>query len=320
MQTIFVTGADGYAGSFLAQQLRLRGYTVVAGVRNRARKLFYERNFGRAIVCDVSDAIAVARAIASARPNAVVHLAGEAHPQNAGAQPLLAYQSLVTAWANVLDAVRRICPRARVLMVSASDVYGTAGADGRPLREDVTPQPVTTFGSLKLAAESIAHTYFQKFHLNVTIARPFHYTGPGQPDSFFYGAVRRRLSEWNPATNGETLSLPDLECRRDLLHVMDVVDAYERLLQDGRPNETYNVCSGTARTCRELVQLMAQTARLSVQFVSQTPAEGEETIPVLCGDNTKLRTELNWQPTRTVEGALQELMRGPQRQPVPQLT
>ena len=315
MQTIFVTGAEGFAGTLLIQQLQQRGYQVVAGVRNRARKLAYERQHGKAIVCDVSDAINVARAIASANPEAVVHLAGESHAWAAGQQPLMAYQSIVTAWANVLDAVRRSCPRARVLMVSSCDVYGNAGRDGRPLREDTPPQPVSTFGSLKLAAESIAHTYFHRYHLNVTIARPFHYTGPGQPDGFFFGAVAKRLAEWNPQTDGDELALPDLSCRRDLLHVRDVVYAYERLLNDGKPNETYNISSGEARTCREIVETLAQAARLPIRFVDEPTPDDEESIPILCGDSTKLRTQLAWQPTYTVDGALQDLVRSYQQQP-----
>lgn len=318
MQTIFVTGAEGYAGNLLSQQLRQRGYAVVAGVRNRARKLAYERNFGKALVCDVTDAINVARAIASARPDAVVHLAGDSHPRAATDQPLAAYQSIVTAWANVLDAVRRTCPRARVLLVSACDVYGNAGQDGHPLSETDTPQPASTFGALKLAAESIAHTYFKRHHLNLTIARPFHYTGPGQPESFFFAAVAKRLARREAATPGNELVLPDLSCRRDLLHVQDVVNAYERLLVDGEPNEVYNVCSGQARTCREIVDTMVQVARVSVRLTEQPTEQDGEFVSALCGDNTKLRTKLGWQPTHTVDGALQDLVRSFQRQGVPQ--
>jgi GDP-4-dehydro-6-deoxy-D-mannose reductase len=319
VQTIFVTGAEGFAGNLLTQQLRQSGYHVWAGVRNRARKLAYERQQGQAIVCDVSDAINLARAIASAKPDAIVHLAGFSHPHAATEMPLDAYQSIVTAWANVLDAVRRITPRARVLLVSACDVYGKAGGDGSALREDTPPQPVSTFGKLKLTAESIAHTFYERYHLNLTIARTFHYTGAGQPEAFFFGSIAQRLASWDPAVQGDELALPDLQCRRDLLHVRDVISAYERLLQDGKPNETYNVCSGEARTCGEIVQVMAQTLRAPVRITEQ-PADdaNDEQVPVYLGDNAKLRTELGWNPTQTLEGALQELIRSYQHHPAVQ--
>ena len=318
MQSIFVTGAEGFAGTLLTQQLRQRGYRVVAGVRNRARKLAFERQSGKAIVCDVSDAINVARAIASVRPDAIVHLAGYSHPRAATENPLEAYQSTVTGWANVMDAVRRTVPRARILLVSACDVYGNAGSDGQPLSESTVPQPVSTFGSLKLAAETLAHTFYEKYHLNLTIARPFHYTGAGQPETFFYGAVAKRLARWDVGTDGDQFSWPDLSCRRDLLHVQDLVDAYERLLHDGEPNEVYNVCSGDARTCSEIVQMMIQTLRLPISLSDQPAELDDEFVPTYCGDNAKLRAAIGWQPTHTVDGAVQDLVRSYQRQHVPE--
>ncbi len=315
MQTIFITGAEGFVGTVLTQHLRQRGYRVVAGVRNRARKLAYERRFGKAIVCDVSDAINVARAVASVKPDGVVHLAGYTHTHDTNEQPLEAYQSIVSGWANLLDAVRRTVPRARVLLISACDVYGRAGH--QPVREDAPLAPVSTFGALKVTAESVARTFSEKYCLNLSVARPFHYTGPGQPDTFFYGSVARRLANWDLETDGDELALPDLRCRRDLLHVHDVVDAYERLLHDGQPNQTYNVCSGEARTCAEIVQVMAQSLRLPLRLVDAPSSADDEFVDIFWGDNTKLRSELGWQPTHTADGALQELVRSYYRQPVP---
>jgi GDP-4-dehydro-6-deoxy-D-mannose reductase len=309
---VFVTGAEGFAGTYVVELLAQGGYEVVAGVRNRARKLAYERQSCKALVCDIADAINVARAIASVRPTAVIHLAGLAHPEDAADDPLLGYQTIVTSWANVLDAVRRMVPRAKVVLASACDVYGDAGRDGHPLVETTPSQPISTFGSLKRAAESIAHTFFRDYHLNVTIARPFHYLGAGQSDRFFFGAVARRLAEM-PSTDGENhLWLPDLSCRRDLLHVRDVATAYQRLMEDGRPNETYNICSGQAPTCREIVGLMAGQLGLDVQLAEDPPADGGTHVPVLCGDNTKLRTELKWEPTHTVQDAVRELIESTQ--------
>ncbi len=317
MRTIFVTGAEGFVGTHLVQHLRQRGYDVVGGVRNRARKLAMERRNGKALVCDVSDAINVARAVASAKPDGIIHLAGTTRTADATDEPLGAYQSIVSAWANLLDGVRRATPRARVLLISACDVYGAAGGSGQPLSETTPCAPVSTFGSLKSAAETIAHTFFRNYHLNITIARPFHHIGPGQSNQFFFGSIARRLAEWNIAASGTTLSLPDLNFKRDLLHVADVVSAYERLLTDGKPNEIYNVCSGTARTVRETVELLVRAANLplSVQPQESTPQAGQ--IQTLVGDNGKLRQGLSWQPTRTIEQAAVEILAELQRPATP---
>ncbi|MBN2446138.1 MAG: GDP-mannose 4,6-dehydratase [Phycisphaerae bacterium] len=309
MRTILVTGADGFAGATLLEHLRQQGYTVIAGVRNRARKLALEQRFVRAMVCDVSDAINVARVIASMKPDGVIHLAGTARPVDAANEPLTAYQSIVSAAANVLDAVRRTIPRSRVLLISACDVYGRACDGTAPVTESTPTQPVSTFGSLKVTAESIAHTFHRNYHLDVTIARSFTHTGPRQSDRFFFGAVARQLANWNPRENGDRMELPDLDYRRDVLHVADVAEAYEALLLNGRPNEAYNVCSGTAPTCRELVETMIRATGLTISL-EQTPPpdDNDESIPVLWGDNTKVCTDTGWQATRNATDAVTDVL------------
>jgi len=313
VKTLFVTGAEGFTGRHLVEYLRRRGYEVIGGVRNRARKLAFERRVGRALVCDVSDAINVARAIASVRPDGIIHLAGTARPDAANAEPLAAYQSIVTGWANVLDAVRRVVPRARLLMTSACDVYGNAGADGHPLSEDTPLAPVNTFGSLKATAESIARTFFLNYHLNITIVRPFHYLGAGQSERFFFGAVAKRLAQWNPSVEGDELQLPDLTVKRDLLHVGDVVEAYAYLLEEGRPNEAYNICSGRAWQVRDVVEMMVRVAGLRLRLV-ELPGDTQGQISVLCGDNRRIVDEFGWQSRFTIEQAVAELVESHQRQ------
>lgn len=308
MKTFFVTGADGFTGRHLVQHLKQSGHEAVGGVRNRARKLAFERQFGKALVCDVSDAISVARAVASVKPDAVIHLAGTSQPAEAAEEPLLAYQSIVSAWANVLDAVRRAVPRARVVLASACEVYGRACDGQSPVTENTAAQPVDAFGSLKAAAEAIARTFFLNCHLDITIVRPFHYIGPGLPEGSYFGAVARRLADGDTAPGRQELSLPDLHCRRDLLHVLDVVEAYARVAADGKPNQTYNICAGRTFTVREVVEMLVRSTGRDVRIVER-PADSSA-IPTLWGSNERLRNDTGWQPTRTVEQAAADLMGG----------
>jgi GDP-4-dehydro-6-deoxy-D-mannose reductase len=310
VHTVFITGAEGFVGSRLLEQLQGRGYEAVAGVRNRARKLGYERRGWRALVCDVADPINVARAIAVVRPDYVLHLGGTSLPADAAAEPLLAFQSTVSACANILDAVRRVVPRAKVVIASAADVYGESAASGRPLTEDAPRQPLSTFGSLKNAAESVAATFFRDYRLNVTIARPFQYLGGHQPERFLFASIARQLSEWDSAPRGAQCAIPDPGYRRDFLHIADVVAAYERLMVDGRPNEAYNICSGELISQADLAGLIAAAAGVDVTFGDATAAPGATPIPTLAGDNTKLRTELRWEPLHPLADAVRELVAG----------
>lgn len=302
MQKILVTGAEGFTGSWMVKLLQERGIDVVGGVWNRARKLTVERAGGKALVCDVTDAINVARVVASVQPQAIIHLAGLVGGQLAYEEPLLAYQTTVTAWANILDAARRTAPRTRILLVSAADVYGSAHATGHAIPETTPVTPDSTFGSLKLAAESIAATFHRDYHLDVLIARPFNFVGAGQPDDQFWGSVALAAKR-----SGQGLipaGLPGADARFDLLHVADVVSAYQAILQNGKPNTIYNVCSGGLTSFGAVwSQLTGATAPPGA---TQTPREFVGPIPNLCGDHSRL-LGCGWKPAHSIESAVQSL-------------
>ncbi|MBI5865005.1 MAG: GDP-mannose 4,6-dehydratase [Planctomycetes bacterium] len=300
MKTVFITGAEGFAGKHLSEFLKQRGYDVVGGVRNRARKMAFEKQYGKAVVCEVSDAINVARAVASVRPDAVVHLAGPSQNSSLDDDPLAGYQSIVTAWANVLDGVRRSVPRSKVVLVSSWEVYG-ADCGGQPWSEQSPCRPANALGSFKANAEAVADTYFRNYHLNYSIARPFAYTGSGQGERSFWGDLARQT--WNAAAAGGSLSVPNLPGKWDLLHVGDVVEAYWRLIEDGKPNETYNICSGKTVSTQELSSALARCTGRNISF--QSAGSSSTTC---WGGNDKLR-QLGWQPTRSVESAIADLAR-----------
>lgn len=312
MKTVLITGAEGFAGQHVVRLLLEQGFQIVGTVRNRARKLAFEKQYGKALVCDVADAIDVARVVAAVKPDGIIHLAGASRPEQAEEEPLAAYQSIVAGYANVLDAVRRVTPRARVVLASSCEVYGSSGRDGAPLSETSRLAPVSTFGALKLTAESIAHTFFDHYHLNICVARPFHAIGPDQPASTFYGWVAQQVigaADTQPAR----LAAPDLDVRRDVLHVTDQARAYLALLESGAPNTTYNICSGESRTVREIVQTIIRASGNLVDVVAAAE-QGEPRTPALIGNPSRLQ-ELSWRPTRSFEQAVTDLVRSYQAAP-----
>ena len=88
----------------------------------------------------------------------------------------------------------------------------------------------------------------------------------------------------------------------------DVVTAYQKLLEDGKPNEVYNVCSGQGQTCRELVTAMLGQAGIEAELKDAAPENRRGQIPVLVGDNAKLRGEVEWLPTRDVMSGVEQLI------------
>lgn len=301
MKTVFVTGAGGYIGGRLLIYLRDRGCDVVAGVRNRSRKLAYEKAGIRALVCNVADAINVARAVASIRPDGVVHLAGVSTPRDAQLDPLAAFQDVVCGWANVLDAVRRASPRARVVAVSSYEVYpGTTG--DRLLREDSDADPTSVLGALKLQAEQLARSYYREFRTDVTIARPFCVVGPRQPAKFPFASYLEIIA----ASAGGAVEVPNMDDRLDVVHADDAVAALERLLADGKPDTVYNICGGQSVPNRELLAALVAERGLGVEL-RPSSASGRGGPASFRGDPSRMQADTGWSVGRSALDALRDL-------------
>jgi nucleoside-diphosphate-sugar epimerase len=78
-------------------------------------------------------------------------------------------------------------------------------------------------------------------------------------------------------------------------------------VEEGRANEAYNICSGQAVSLREVVGKLVAEFGLELELADESDGEGSSDSPPFCGDSTKLRSQLGWEPARSVQGAVHEL-------------
>jgi GDP-4-dehydro-6-deoxy-D-mannose reductase len=282
-----ITGAGGFVGHHLASHLREAGDEVVA----------LEHHI------DVTDLGAVARALGTAVPQAVYHLAALSHVGSSFDDPGEVVRVNVLGTCNVLTAARRAAPDARVLVVSSADVYGVAAEEDLPLVEDARLHPGSPYAASKAAAELLGLQAFLGFGQDVVVARPFNHIGPGQHPSFFVPAVARRLVDAR-VTHSRKVQVGNLAARRDFTDVRDVVRAYRLLVERGEAGEVYNVCTGRDVPIREVADRLRTLLYEDAEFVEDPSLSRPIDLPVLRGDPAKLREATGWVPTWTLEETL----------------
>lgn len=197
------------------------------------------------VVADLVDARAVAAAVQAAAPDAVVHLAAIAFPAHADNAAI--YRVNVGGTLALLEALAAGgFGQGGVLLPSTATVY--ASATDAALTEDSPVAPASHYAVSKLAMEHLARLFAGT--LPVVLVRPFNYTGPGQREPYLVPKIVRHFAQ-----RAETIELGNVDVERDFLDVRVVVDAYLRLL-DARVahGRTFNLCSGTGRTVRDIVQ------------------------------------------------------------------
>ncbi|MBW3571781.1 MAG: GDP-mannose 4,6-dehydratase [Gemmatimonadetes bacterium] len=300
---VLVTGAAGFAGSWLVRALVGDGHAVFAAAQ--AGHAFPADGQGAEwLGMDVTSADSVADAVRRAAPQAVFHLAGQASVGDSFRDPLGTWDVNATGTLRIASALPS---GARLLLVGSAEAYGAVPEAEQPIGEDRPLRPCNPYAASKAAAEMAALQAGESGGIEVVVARSFNHTGPGQDPRFALASFARQLAIIRAGGAEPVLRVGNLSARRDLLDVRDVVRAYVRLMESGAPGRVYNVCSAVARSMREavdeLVEISGTRARLEVDPERVRPVD----LPLLLGDDARLRA-LGWAPSIPFRQTLADLL------------
>jgi nucleoside-diphosphate-sugar epimerase len=302
-RTVLVTGADGFIGSHLVDELLRRGARVVAVVRRTSRSQVTRRfrnlspqaveGLAALIQLDLADPSATAT-LTAVRADTWFHLAADAHVPASLDQPASVIHTNVLSTVNVLEAARVAGPE-HLLLTSSSEIYGShdeAITELHPLR------PATPYAASKAACDRIAWSYHNSFGLPLTIVRPFNCYGPRH----VYDVVPLFLAR---ALRGEPLIVNGTGTQtRDLTYVHDTVDAFLRLAALPPAGDSYNIGTGIDHDILGLARLVVRMTGSGSEVQMAPPRAGE--VFTLRADATKLRRTTGWAPRYRLEAGLKE--------------
>lgn len=312
----FVTGIAGFVGSHLAEMLIARGVQVHGLIMPGGPLENLDEIRGnpmsaaalRLYEADLGDLERLMTVIEEVRPEQVYHLAAASSVRRSLENPGEAFQVNVMGTRNLLEAMRRAGISPRILLVSSAEVYGESARLPRPLREDDSLLPVTPYGASKAAAELIARRYVEEFGLDIVRVRPFPHTGPRHAPNFVFSDWARQLAEIETGRRPPRLQVGNLDVRRDLSDVRDVVEAYWLALGRGETGAVYNVCSGRVYALREVLNILVGLTDLDVEVVADYKRLRPHDVEVLAGRFEALRARTGWEATRPLNQTLGDLL------------
>lgn len=255
---------------------------------------------------DITDADALTQAVVSARPEVIYHLAGASDVGGSWSTPHETFLSNALGTLNVLQAARHARAE-RVLAVTSADVYGRVTEDELPLTEEQPLRPVSPYAASKVAADALAQQAWLGHRLPVVRVRAFNHLGPGQSDRFLAPSVAARIAR-NERQGTDEVPIGNMTPKRDITDVRDVVRAYRLLVEHGEPGEAYNVCSGRSVAVKEIADILLSMAERHMRLVTDPELQRPVDIPVLVGDNTRLRKATGWEPTIPLDRTLADVL------------
>ena len=254
---------------------------------------------------ELLDADAVRGAVHAARPAAVFHLAALASVPASWEQPRRTLAENLETTLNVLEAVRLEAPEAAVLVAGSGEVYGRP--ERLPVDESAPLKPRNPYAVSKAACDLLGGQYAEVHGLRVARTRAFNQAGPGQSDEYVVGTLARQVAEAEAGGGGEALiRLGNLDSARDFTDVRDAARA--QLAAAELEPGAYNICSGRSVTVRELVELLARSARVELRIELEEGRLRGDDVPKVRGSAELLRERSGWRPEIPLERTLSDAL------------
>ena len=302
-KTVFVTGGAGYVGSHCAKAFAQAGWTVVT-YDNLSRGHRDLVKWGELIEGDILDRVALAKAMAAVKPDAVAHFAALAYVAESLASPERYYQTNVIGTLNILDAMRD----ANINHLVFSSSCATYGVNNDLITEETPQNPINPYGRTKLICEQMIKDYGAAHEIRSAMLRYFNAAGcdadgeTGErhdPEPHVIPLAIRGAMDGTFTFNilGSDYETPDGTCVRDYIHVTDLADAHGRALTylfEGGESDAFNLGTGHGCSVLELANAVSKIAGKDVPRVMADRRPGDP--PILVASADKAQRVLGWVP------------------------
>ena len=314
MDKILITGFSGFVGHHFLQFLYdNHPETEVYGIDLREPSYEYKKYADRMIVnfrsVNLLDIDQLRELFTHFKPDYILHLASFSSVAYSWKYPAESFTNNTDIFLKLTTVVREMAPNCRILSVGSSEEYGNVQEKDLPIKETNELMPTSPYAVARISQEMLAKFFADNYDMKIILTRSFNHVGPWQDDRFVIPSFVKRIKDIKDKGQTEgTIETGDTAIVRDFVDVRDVVRAYYLLLKQGESGQIYNICSGTGRSLREIIDLIAEKLDIRIEnTVNQEFVRPNDNM-IIIGDYSKIRNELGWMPQIPFEKTITDIL------------
>ena len=331
-----ISGITGQDGAYLADLLIGKGYEV-HGIKRRSSSFNTGRidhlyrdehesglkffiHFG-----DMTDATNLIRLVQEVQPTEIYNLAAQSHVQVSFETPEYTANADALGVLRLLEAIRilKLEDTARFYQASTSELYGNAAVS--PQNEDTPFHPQSPYAVAKLYAYWITVNYRKAYGMHASNGILFNHEGPTRGETFVTRKITRAVAAIEMGRE-DCVYLGNLNAERDWGHAKDFVGGIWKILQQPEPDD-YVLATGESHSVRQFVEFAFAEIDRQIEWRGEgTKEEGVDAktgavlvkvderyfrpteVNALCGDASKARDVLGWEPTISFSDMVREMV------------
>lgn len=308
MTVYLITGANGFVGRHLGNVLASDDNVVYGISRRIPDDLVAEHPAVVYEQCNLTDHASVFEMLKNIKPDCIFHFAAESSVAASWKSPINILNNNLISQTNIFEAIRELELPAKIVIACSSEEYGLIRKSDLPVNETCCFNPLSTYAVSKVAQDMLAYQYYKSYNMDIIRVRSFNLTGPGQSTSYALSSFAKQIADIEKGLAKNVISVGNLNVKRDYTDVRDAVKAYYQMALKAKPGTVYNLCSGNAYSLKDLLDFLVSMSDVNINIKVDKQKFRPSDLPIMLGDNTKIRTEIGWMPEIDIHNTLTDLL------------
>jgi len=309
MSTFLITGVNGFCGRHLATLLEESNIGIVYGLSRKIPQYLTVEHPG--IICkscDLMDYNSVMETMKDIKPDYIFHLAADSSVASSWKNPTKMITNNIVSQINLFESVHELGLSSKIIVACSSEEYGLVRESDLPVDENCNFNPLSAYAVSKVAQDMLGFQYYKSYNMNIVRVRAFNMTGPRRPPNYALSSFAKQIADIEKGIVENVISVGNLNVMRDYTDVRDGVKAYLLVALKASPGSVYNLCSGKAYKLIDLLNYLVSLTKEDVKVEIDNSRFRPSDIPLMVGDNTKIKEEINWAPEIDIHDTLKDLL------------